>query len=262
VIAGTLGRDIASPSAADLLTAWELGLPGSPAQRGVVLLGALLPARPLDDVLAMSVGERDAHLLEARRLLFGPQLECVVTCPECASDLELGVGVDDLLSMSDDAPGGDGRSDEDLQIGRWRLRVRALELRDLLDASGAADPAAGRELLLDRCIMSAVDVSADPGESQTASAIPADVEGALVAELERRNPTGALDFELTCPECATVWLAPFDVVAFLWVELDGWARRTLDEIHQLATAYGWTEPEVLALSAWRRAAYLQMSGHG
>ena len=34
------------------------------------------------------------------------------------------------------------------------------------------------------------------------------------------------------------------------------AVQLLDEVHQLATAYGWTEAEILALSDTRRAAYL------
>jgi hypothetical protein len=33
-------------------------------------------------------------------------------------------------------------------------------------------------------------------------------------------------------------------------------------VHTLAAAYGWTEPEVLALSEPRRAAYLRLVGDG
>ena len=43
--------------------------------------------------------------------------------------------------------------------------------------------------------------------------------------------------------------------------LDAWARATLLDVHLLATAYGWSEPEVLALSALRRRYYLELSGH-
>jgi hypothetical protein len=32
----------------------------------------------------------------------------------------------------------------------------------------------------------------------------------------------------------------------------------LGDVHELARAYGWSEPEVLALSPWRRAAYLAL----
>lgn len=67
-----------------------------------------------------------------------------------------------------------------------------------------------------------------------------------------------LDVELclSCPDCGRAWVESFDIVSYLWSELDGWCRRTLLEVHDLAAAYGWTEPQVLALSAWRRRCYL------
>ena len=40
--------------------------------------------------------------------------------------------------------------------------------------------------------------------------------------------------------------------------LDVAAGRLMRDIHLLASAYGWTEAEVLSLSAWRRQAYLDM----
>jgi hypothetical protein len=36
------------------------------------------------------------------------------------------------------------------------------------------------------------------------------------------------------------------------------ARRILQEVHTLASSYGWHEAEILALGDTRRAMYLQM----
>ena len=47
-----------------------------------------------------------------------------------------------------------------------------------------------------------------------------------------------------------------DPVAFLWAELDGWARRLAGEVHLLAAVYGWGEAEILAMSPPRRRLYL------
>jgi hypothetical protein len=88
-----------------------------------------------------------------------------------------------------------------------------------------------------------------------------EVEAALAAELDRRNPTGALEIEQTCPECGRRSRTPFDAVSYLWTELEAWAQRTLHEIHTLARAYGWREHDILALGARRRAAYLELAGH-
>ena len=46
----------------------------------------------------------------------------------------------------------------------------------------------------------------------------------------------------------------------LWSELQSRAERLLLDVDALARAYGWTEPEILALSSTRRAAYLQLTG--
>ena len=40
--------------------------------------------------------------------------------------------------------------------------------------------------------------------------------------------------------------------------MEAHARRLLLDVHQLASAYGWSEMEILSLSATRRNAYLEM----
>jgi hypothetical protein len=45
----------------------------------------------------------------------------------------------------------------------------------------------------------------------------------------------------------------------VWTELRAHARRLLREVDVLARAYGWTEPDVLALDERRRAAYLELA---
>jgi hypothetical protein len=54
----------------------------------------------------------------------------------------------------------------------------------------------------------------------------------------------------------------FDIVPYLWTEINAWAMRLLREIHSLATAYGWREADILAMSAVRRHWYLEMIGRG
>ena len=43
-------------------------------------------------------------------------------------------------------------------------------------------------------------------------------------------------------------------------ELATQAKRLLREVHFLARAYGWREADILAMSARRRQAYLEMVG--
>jgi hypothetical protein len=50
------------------------------------------------------------------------------------------------------------------------------------------------------------------------------------------------------------------VVAYFWSEINAWAYRLLGEVHSLASAYGWREEDILAMSPWRRHVYLEMVG--
>ena len=54
------------------------------------------------------------------------------------------------------------------------------------------------------------------------------------------------------------WDARLRVAVFPLAEVEALASRLLWEVHDLAAAYGWRESDILALSAARRAAYLQM----
>jgi hypothetical protein len=51
-------------------------------------------------------------------------------------------------------------------------------------------------------------------------------------------------------------------VSFFWQELDDWADRVLRDVHELASAYGWPENEILALSPRRRQCYLDLIRRG
>jgi hypothetical protein len=54
--------------------------------------------------------------------------------------------------------------------------------------------------------------------------------------------------------------AQLDAGVLLWDEIDARARALLAEVHTLASAYGWSEGEILSLGAARRASYLAMVG--
>lgn len=252
--------EVRAPSAVDLMAAWEWGLPRSLPERAAVLLATLLPGRDGPALLRLSRGERDFHLLRAHELLFGADLDCVVDCPSCSSSLEVSMGVSEILEHTS-APVPSDQTGEIEEAG-WRVRFRMLDSRDLIEAASSRDPAVARQTLLSRSILTATP----PEGIEVDGLPPADLPPAVVAtvldELERRDPLGAVDLGLTCPECGHLWRVPFDVVSYLWAEIDGWACRTLREVHLLASAYGWRENDILALSAWRRHAYLEMSGRG
>ena len=65
-----------------------------------------------------------------------------------------------------------------------------------------------------------------------------------------------------CADCGHAWDALLDIGACFWAELASHARQLMDSVHRLASAYGWCEADILALSPARRSAYLAMVDRG
>ena len=82
----------------------------------------------------------------------------------------------------------------------------------------------------------------------------------MAAAVERRGRDGEIRLDLSCPLCSHRWQSGFDIVSYLLTELDFWARRSLSQVHALASAYGWSEDRILNLSEERRGRYLELLG--
>ena len=76
--------------------------------------------------------------------------------------------------------------------------------------------------------------------------------------MDAADPQANIEIPLKCVECEHGWNALFDIVSYLWTELDSWAQRTLNEIHLLASAYSWSESAILSLTPARRQLYVSM----
>ena len=88
-------------SAAEILDVWERGADRHPAERALALLAAACPEWSDDQLLALSVGGRDALLLAAREHTFGGDLTGTARCPGCAELLEFSARTSDLRAGPD-----------------------------------------------------------------------------------------------------------------------------------------------------------------
>lgn len=246
-----------TPGAVQLLTVWERGLSRDAPGRAALLLHVARPDAYDAQLAALSVGAADRQLLRLRERLFGRKFEAVCRCPRCREAIELAFAGDDLP-----AAGTVGDATGEPTDDRVRRLVReggVIEYRlptwaDLAAVARLGDPAAARTELVRRCVG-----GASTGAEPEAGGMPDETLVAAVAgALETEDPLAGTRLALTCPGCGHAWSEVFDVAAFLWSELDQWARQTLREVHQLARAYGWTESESLALSPRRRRLYLEM----
>lgn len=241
-------------SATELLSVWEQGQ-GQPATTQALLL--LAAAAPDSAVAQLSIGRRDALLLTLREWLFGPRLVSLAICPQCAQKLELDFAVAEIRAAANDIQPETLTAVHDGYEAQFRLPNSA-DLAAVVQA-GAERAGAGSELLLARCLLEIrCEGRAQPVEP--VSALPPALLVAIVEEMGQADPQANVRLNLTCADCGHRWAAAFDIVSYIWSEIDDWARRILREVHLLAVAYGWHEADILMMSARRRQLYLQMLG--
>lgn len=237
-------------STSELLRVWEHGLPQHPVQRALLLLAAACPETPPEELAQLSIGQRDGRLLALREWTFGPQLVSVATCPQCGEQLELAFDVADIRAAPEVEPAGMLA----LSVAGYEVRFRLPNSLDLAAVAGRRDVEAIRRLLFERCLLAAHH----DGEEHSPGDLPADVVAAVVARMEQADPQADIQLALACPSCEHQWQAAFDIVSFFWNEINAWAYRILREVHTLASAYGWREADILALSPARRGLYLEL----
>jgi hypothetical protein len=239
-------------NAVALLTVWEEGGSQLPVQRALTLLTAAWPDTADHDWARVSVGERDGGLLRLREELFGSRLEATAVCPRCGERLDLTFSTRDIVAppTSPDPDGELGVEDAGYTI-RYRLATSA----DLLEIATAAATDA-RDALLQRCVLEArfLDAAVEP------ASLPDDVVKTVVEHMARADAQADVHVALDCPACSHQWSMPFDILSYLWSEIDDWARRLLFEVHTLARAYGWSERDIVGMSAQRRRLYLELAG--
>lgn len=194
----------------------------------------------------LTIGQRNAELLALRQQLFGPDLAALASCPNCGETLDLSFRTADIQTPP--PPVAAEQATTEILHDSRRVRFRPPDTADLLAVGQAADAAAFRRALLARCVDAPLDT------------LPSALLDEIVARMAEADPGADVQLNLTCPACAHAWQAPFDIVSFLWREVDAWAGRTLREVHLLASAYGWREADILGLSAQRRQHYLDMIG--
>ena len=235
------------PSNAEILAVWERARVQGPAARALTLLGAVSPLETLEQLHAVSIGERDARLLQLREQLFGAEMPSVATCPECQTRLEFTLNARALSHESVPA------SVQRVSVGEMELVLRPVNAGDLVAASSCPTHAEARRVLCERCV-----VEARRGDTAISfAAIDRQAIEEVSAALAAADPGAELVIDVGCASCAHRWQVVFDVVAFLWTEIDALARRLLSEVHALAWAYGWREADILGLSEARRRFYLE-----
>lgn len=236
-------------NATNLLATWEQGASQHPLERAVSLLHCAWPRKTRDEWAATSIGERDRQLLRLREKLFGSKIEATAACPQCASELEIAFTARDLESSAAAEP----LATEKLKLvsGDYEIDYRLPTTMDLIEVVNATGKPS--EVLLERC----VDVR-QHGEPVQTVALPAPLIELIETSMTKADPFLEIEIALDCAGCSHRWSMVFDVVSYLWGEIEDWAGRLIRDVHSLAAAYGWSEREIVEMGARRRQMYLEL----
>ena len=206
-----------------LLDAWTAALRGTRHDRIVHLadhvFGGDSGAQPWDvasrALLELAAGEGD------------DPLDSLVACPECGVPVDIAIPVQAFLDAA--------AASSSLPAASPPVPTVA----DMAAAAGLEPSAAGRHLA------SACGIG---------GLVEEDRRRALAA-MDKAHPLLAPSVDFECPSCGTHHDLAIDVVDLAWTALAERARVCLDDVVVLAGAFGWSEEDVLAVPAPRRAVY-------
>ncbi len=251
--------------ASDLLSVWERGMGQPLVRKGLLLLGAALPESSSEDLIRLSIGQRNGILLSLREQMFGSQFISAAVCSGCNNQLQVTFSAADIRTQADEAATEIPVAavvfprpevvPPPLALDGYEVRFRLPDSGDLLAIAGGKDISASRTQLLTRCLLEAHH----DGVAEQVEQLPQRVIEAVMERMVQADPQADVQLSLDCPECGHNWSMAFDIVSYLWGEIHSWAQRILRDVHLLASAYGWRESDILAMSPLRRQYYLDMT---
>jgi hypothetical protein len=221
-----------------LIDAWDAGLIQHPVDRVLTVAGCYTDLdRPR--LAALSIGARDALLLQIRRMVSGDRLPGVCACEACGERNEFDL---DAAALPAPRPPPDGIVS--VAFGERTVRARLPNSYDLAVVAGVSDEEEGARTIVRRCVLD--DAAVDD-----------DAMAALDRAMEEAEGIAALDIAFSCSACGTANSVPLDIGGFLWIELSERVERVIADVETLAARYGWREADILAMSDRRRSLYAE-----
>lgn len=238
-------------SVATLLDLWDQCAHAALPDRARTILRASYPEVRAEELDGMAIGKWNSALLHFRAAQFGTELQVFDRCPHCEGSVEFAIETAQIL------PGSDPHADErSFSTDGWNVRFRLLTGGDWVhsfQAGGSEATEAGKRLLRRALLQVRHGTNEVPPEE-----MPDAAWEALADALVEADSASEILFHLRCPNCGEEWDSPLEPAEFLWREINAACRRLLRQIHILASAYGWSESEILGLSHERRANYLRL----
>jgi hypothetical protein len=233
-----------------LLALWEDGRGRGKTDQALILLCSAVPEMSPVQLKNICMGQRDVLLLALRELTFGAKIAGLFSCLACRERVELLFNTSDLqintkLNQSEAFV---------LNVDGYEISFRLPNSADSSFIRRDQEMADAKRQLLNRCILSV----SQSGETRKKETLPDAVMDQIVDRMNKEDPEGNIKIGFVCPACSVHGEAVFDPASFFLSEIEAWALRILREVHLLASAYGWSEADILSMSGWRRQRYLEM----
>lgn len=224
---------------------------------------------PVSESMARNllVTDRNFLLLKLREATFGPRVQGTVPCPwpDCGQKADIEFSVEDIpvLPSEDKGPIHTMTLSHPAAFLHEGTPIREVAFRlptgeDQESLSGRLDENESLALaeLLARCI-------ARIGPLEIVS--PVQIEGLspmarmeVEQEMLRVAPRIELNMDVSCPECARDFTAPFDVQDFFFGEMRTSRDLLYREVHYLAFHYHWSEKEIMEMPKDDRRHYIEI----
>lgn len=223
----------------ELLDLWHRCSAAPSVMRPAILLEELGADQ---DAALLPVGRRDRRLIRLRTELFGADVDCNCDCGSCGTRIEIRFDLN-ALPKEKEAPDrisvASGGTTHDFRLPGTK------DVADVLDMPAASRAAT----LVRRCALDSLP-----------ELFPEDLVTEVSYAFETADPDAELTLQMTCPECGAGSAALFDIGTHFWQDICRRVQRVLREVHYFASAYGWTEAQVLAVPHYRRQEYLRLGG--
>jgi hypothetical protein len=200
-------------------------------------------------ISALTIGDREALLWHVRRLTVGDLIEAVLSCASCGEKASIELTVVDLVRQ----PYAEWNPTFEEEIAGRRVEFRLPCGFDVerLSSSSHRDLELLADALVEACVIRVDGSPVVPGQLEP-------IRDRLSERLASLDPQAETLLDTTCPACDAPIAASLDAASFLAEELQRRSRYLFEEVHVLATAYHWSEREILGMTADRRRIYLDM----
>lgn len=209
--------------------------PGRPVASATLLLeqlcrlaggGSLAPE-------TLTLTDFETALAGLRGHWLGDQAVSHPHCPECGEQVELSFSLAALAGAA--VPPRPGTASEPGEVDGIAYRLPTAG-----DARAAEGHADASRRLFDACV---------PERP------PAPVRRRIERAIARSAPLLSREIAAPCAACGALLRAVLHVPSFVVVELASLARSLFEEVHLIASAYGWSESDILKLPRTRRRLY-------